>query len=176
MYLTWVTDQSASKRLFFARDPLGRRSLLIHKPTPQQPYFLLASVSAGSDPGYTMKELSTEHIYSLDLQRLGDLQDVCNHLGLVFISRWFTHGDQIGIDFDSCLYLMERKSNNVPSTSISYVSRPKSSKLKLILKYRPRLNRTESTSHSLFRTSPKSIALTKSLNSFLAPWTILYRT
>jgi asparagine synthetase B (glutamine-hydrolysing) len=71
-----MSAQSASKRLFFARDPLGRRSLLIHKPTFQQPYFFLASVSAGLDLGYEMKELSTEYIYSLDLQRLSDLQDV----------------------------------------------------------------------------------------------------
>ena len=75
------SSQSASKRLFFARDPLGRRSLLIHRPTDQQPYFFLASVSAGSDLG-EMKELSTEYIYSLDLGRLSNLQDVRQLLAL----------------------------------------------------------------------------------------------
>ncbi|KIJ68621.1 hypothetical protein HYDPIDRAFT_179694 [Hydnomerulius pinastri MD-312] len=57
-------------RLYFARDPLGRRSLLIHKPTPANPYFLLSSVSAGDDPGYEFEELSTEGIFYLDLNAL----------------------------------------------------------------------------------------------------------
>jgi len=72
--------QVVSRRLFFARDPLGRRSLLIHKPTLNQPHFLLASVSAGNDLRYTMEELSTNYIYSLDLQCLSSQKDV----------RWFS--------------------------------------------------------------------------------------
>ncbi|KIM84589.1 hypothetical protein PILCRDRAFT_6217 [Piloderma croceum F 1598] len=80
---------SASKRLFFGRDPLGRRSVLIHKPTSHQPYFFLASVSAGHDPGYEMEELSTKYFYCLDLQRLAELRDVVNA-------------------FDSCLLSMKR--------------------------------------------------------------------
>ncbi|KAH9947984.1 asparagine synthase-domain-containing protein [Amylocystis lapponica] len=59
-----------SQRIYFARDPLGRRSLLIHRPTPVNPYFLLASVSVGSHPGYAFEELSTDCIYSLDVSKL----------------------------------------------------------------------------------------------------------
>ncbi|TBU35062.1 asparagine synthase-domain-containing protein [Dichomitus squalens] len=62
--------QKASRKLFFGRDPLGRRSLLIHYPSELSPYFLLASVSAGLDAGYALEEVSTEHICSLDLSSL----------------------------------------------------------------------------------------------------------
>ncbi|KAI0271497.1 asparagine synthase-domain-containing protein [Gloeopeniophorella convolvens] len=61
-----------SKRLFFARDPLGRRSLLIHKPSYTLPYMLLASVSVGANPSYDLAELSTEFIYCLDLSSFED--------------------------------------------------------------------------------------------------------
>lgn len=93
--------QSASKRLIFARDPLGRRSLLIHKPTRQQPYFLLTSVSVGPDPGYELDELSTENIYSLDLGRLSDMQDVrCLYhlvlcIGIIDICQLVSNGFRI---------------------------------------------------------------------------------
>ncbi|KAJ6604396.1 asparagine synthase-domain-containing protein [Mycena vulgaris] len=66
----FVYYHAASRRVFFARDPLGRRSLLIHKPSVRNPYFLLASVSVGSDPSCEFEELSTEYIYCLEL---GDL-------------------------------------------------------------------------------------------------------
>ncbi|KAI0786005.1 asparagine synthase-domain-containing protein [Abortiporus biennis] len=54
------------RKLFFARDPLGRRSLLIHKPTQDNPRLLLTSVSAGAQNVYDLEELSTEYIFSLD--------------------------------------------------------------------------------------------------------------
>ncbi|KAH8998749.1 asparagine synthase-domain-containing protein [Lactarius hatsudake] len=58
-------------KVFFARDPLGRRSLLMHVPSPELPYLLLASVSAGKSDHYDFTELSTEYIYALDLRSLG---------------------------------------------------------------------------------------------------------
>ncbi|KAJ7169626.1 asparagine synthase-domain-containing protein [Mycena filopes] len=61
---------AASHRLFFARDPLGRRSLLIHKPSDKNPYFLLASVSSGPDTCCEFEEISTEYIYCLELHDL----------------------------------------------------------------------------------------------------------
>ncbi|KAF8912868.1 asparagine synthase [Gymnopilus junonius] len=54
-----------SDRLYFGRDPLGRRSLLVHRPTQTAPYLILSSVSAGADPAYAFSELSTEHLYSM---------------------------------------------------------------------------------------------------------------
>ncbi|KAF9535815.1 asparagine synthase-domain-containing protein [Crepidotus variabilis] len=56
-----------SKHLYFAQDPLGRRSLLIHLPRSKSPYFLLSSVSAGTHPGYVFEEPSTSSIFYLDI-------------------------------------------------------------------------------------------------------------
>lgn len=69
--------QGSSKKLYFARDPLGRRSLLIHKPTLTCPIFLLASVSAGNDNAYEFEELSTNGIFVLDLDTLREPENVC---------------------------------------------------------------------------------------------------
>ncbi|KAF8922342.1 asparagine synthase-domain-containing protein [Mucidula mucida] len=60
----------STNQLLFARDPLGRRSLLIHKPTPSNPYFMLASVACGASDGYSFQDISTEHIYCLSLSGL----------------------------------------------------------------------------------------------------------
>ncbi|TFK40956.1 asparagine synthase-domain-containing protein [Crucibulum laeve] len=57
----------ASRCLYFGRDPLGRRSLLLHKPTDQLPYLLLCSVSAGSDQGHAFDEIPTDSIFCLNL-------------------------------------------------------------------------------------------------------------
>ncbi|TDL28534.1 hypothetical protein BD410DRAFT_711708 [Rickenella mellea] len=58
-----------TSRLFYGRDPLGRRSLLIHTPTQENPYFILTSTSVGAHPHSSFEELSTDHIYSLDLEK-----------------------------------------------------------------------------------------------------------
>ncbi len=62
--------------MYYARDPLGRRSLLIHEPTGEHPYLLLASVSIGANVAYNFSELSTEHLYSLDVMALKNSSDV----------------------------------------------------------------------------------------------------
>ncbi|KAJ7492876.1 asparagine synthase-domain-containing protein [Mycena latifolia] len=62
----FVYYQVTTQRVFFARDPLGRRSLLIHRPSIRNPYFLLASVSIGSDPSHEFQELSTEMTSNFD--------------------------------------------------------------------------------------------------------------
>ncbi|KAI0036656.1 asparagine synthase-domain-containing protein [Vararia minispora EC-137] len=61
---------NGSRRLFFGRDPLGRRSLLMHAPTKQAPYFFLSSASAGERVGYEVAELDTHCFYELDLGAL----------------------------------------------------------------------------------------------------------
>ncbi|KAH7920081.1 hypothetical protein BV22DRAFT_1074525 [Leucogyrophana mollusca] len=65
-----VFYHGTSKRLYFARDPLGRRSLLVHKPSQAHPYFLLTSVSIGENSQYDLEELSTDCIFCLDIGRL----------------------------------------------------------------------------------------------------------
>ncbi|KAI0095300.1 asparagine synthase-domain-containing protein [Irpex rosettiformis] len=66
-----VFYHAKTRKLLFARDPLGRRSLLVHKPTQEHPYLILASVSAGTDPLYAFDELSTIGFFVLDIERLG---------------------------------------------------------------------------------------------------------
>ncbi|KAJ3736991.1 asparagine synthase-domain-containing protein [Lentinula guzmanii] len=72
----FVFYNATAQKLFFSRDPLGRRSLLIHKPSVKNPYFLLASVTAGSDPGYDFEELKTGHIHCLDIASLNKSNDI----------------------------------------------------------------------------------------------------
>ena len=43
----------------------------------EAPYLLLSSVSAGANPAYDFSELSTEHVYSLDVTLLKDSLSVC---------------------------------------------------------------------------------------------------
>ncbi|KAF9270438.1 hypothetical protein L218DRAFT_848553 [Marasmius fiardii PR-910] len=66
----FVFYSKTTQKLYFARDPLGRRSLLAHVPSAPQPWLLLASVSAGGDPAYDFEEVSTNHIHVLDIQQL----------------------------------------------------------------------------------------------------------
>ncbi|KAJ7630687.1 asparagine synthase-domain-containing protein [Roridomyces roridus] len=89
----FVYYQATSRRLFFARDPVGRRSLLIHKPSIANPYFLLASVSTGLDPASEFEELSTDYIFCLEL------------------GKFFEMGD-LPSAFDSCLTSLPRNSTN----------------------------------------------------------------
>ncbi|CAE6536819.1 unnamed protein product [Rhizoctonia solani] len=55
-----------SQMLYFARDPLGQRSLLLHLPTPSEPILLLCSASNHRDLEY--EEISTEGVYSISLK------------------------------------------------------------------------------------------------------------
>ncbi len=83
-----IEIQSESQRLYFARDPLGRRSLLIHKPSIESPYFLLSSVSAGANPAYDFSEVSAQSIFSFDFRLLkvyGDVIPLSDFMGLFWI-------------------------------------------------------------------------------------------
>ncbi|KAH7345073.1 asparagine synthase-domain-containing protein [Rhizoctonia solani] len=55
-----------TQMLYFARDPLGQRSLLLHLPTPSEPILLLCSASNHRDVEY--EEISTSGIYSISLK------------------------------------------------------------------------------------------------------------
>ncbi|KAJ3545305.1 hypothetical protein NM688_g5640 [Phlebia brevispora] len=85
------------RRIFFARDPLGRRSLLIHKPSSKSPRFLLASVSVGLNPAYSLEELSTEYIYSLEVESLEKATNLVSAFSqcLQFLPRQNTGGTRI---------------------------------------------------------------------------------
>ncbi|KAH9486732.1 Asparagine synthetase domain-containing protein 1 [Psilocybe cubensis] len=81
--------RESSERLYFGRDPLGRRSLLLHAPTQDMPYLLLSSVSGGANPAYDFLELPTEYIYSFDLKSWEPSLDIhaSFHQNLVANSR-----------------------------------------------------------------------------------------
>ncbi|KAK7694458.1 hypothetical protein QCA50_001644 [Cerrena zonata] len=65
-----VYYHKALQKIFIARDPLGRRSLLVHMPNEQNPRFLLSSVSIGAHPLYDLEELSTRSIFYIDVDQL----------------------------------------------------------------------------------------------------------
>ncbi len=77
-----LPSKHALRKVFFSRDPLGRRSLLIHKPTPEIPHLLFSSVSIGFHPQYTLEELPTDCIYCLDLERAVEI-NVSHHTPVV---------------------------------------------------------------------------------------------
>ncbi|CAA7266634.1 unnamed protein product [Cyclocybe aegerita] len=102
-----------TQRLYFARDPLGRRSLLIHQPTHELPYLLLSSASAGANPAYEFVELSTEFFYSLDLRSMITPSGIAEGFGqsLTQIPRASTSPDKL------LAYGAPRKVNTtIPST------------------------------------------------------------
>ncbi|EKM83696.1 hypothetical protein AGABI1DRAFT_124024 [Agaricus bisporus var. burnettii JB137-S8] len=55
---------ATSQSLYFGRDPLGRRSLLVHWPTVHQPCFVLSSVSDGVDD-FLFEEVDTKSIFCI---------------------------------------------------------------------------------------------------------------
>jgi hypothetical protein len=60
------------RKLFFARDPLGRRSLLVHWPSNELPHLVLTSVSTGMRDCHEFVELPTEYIYALNLDNIDE--------------------------------------------------------------------------------------------------------
>jgi hypothetical protein len=70
VYLTKLDDplQAVTQTLYISRDPLGRRSLLISRPTPKRPRLLIASVASASDlEEAEWEELSCQEIHTISL-------------------------------------------------------------------------------------------------------------
>ncbi|KAI5479249.1 asparagine synthase (glutamine-hydrolyzing) [Pseudohyphozyma bogoriensis] len=64
----FVYYQAKTHKLYFARDPLGRRSLLLHKPSATSPFLLLSSNAPSSTYALSeWEELGAEAVYSYDL-------------------------------------------------------------------------------------------------------------
>lgn len=59
-----ICEQGSSRTVYFGRDPLGRRSLVVHRPTPAKPYLTLASMSNGS---HDFEELPADTLFSVSL-------------------------------------------------------------------------------------------------------------
>ncbi|KAI4528671.1 hypothetical protein K525DRAFT_286297 [Schizophyllum commune Loenen D] len=66
----FVYYQHQTRCIIYGRDPLGRRSLLVHAPSEKHPYFILASTSAGAQPDFQFEELPTQGFFCLSLDKL----------------------------------------------------------------------------------------------------------
>ncbi|BGP42293.1 hypothetical protein JCM10449v2_006298 [Rhodotorula kratochvilovae] len=67
----FVYYQASTQRVYFARDPLGRRSLLFHPPTPASPYLFLASNSPGAGfPLQDWEEVACDGVHCYHLNDL----------------------------------------------------------------------------------------------------------
>ncbi|TFK30642.1 hypothetical protein FA15DRAFT_19968 [Coprinopsis marcescibilis] len=72
----FVYYHAGTNHLYFARDPLGRRSLLIHWPTEELSSLLISSVSSGTSRLLNFEELLTDFIYCVDLSQISSIGDL----------------------------------------------------------------------------------------------------
>ncbi|KAI5898694.1 uncharacterized protein SCHCODRAFT_02530840 [Schizophyllum commune H4-8] len=75
----FVYYQHRTRCIIYGRDPLGRRSLLIHAPSEKHPYFILTSTSAGAHPDIQFEELPTQGFFCLSLDSLKDGHGSTDH-------------------------------------------------------------------------------------------------
>ncbi|KAG9000260.1 hypothetical protein FRB90_011867 [Tulasnella sp. 427] len=59
----FVFYQAATNNLYYARDPIGRRSLLVHYPTKERPHVIIASSCNGTAAGYNFEEVTPDGIH-----------------------------------------------------------------------------------------------------------------
>ncbi|KAG9094355.1 hypothetical protein FS749_012640 [Ceratobasidium sp. UAMH 11750] len=87
----FVYFNKADRKLYFARDPLGRRSLLVHLPSSSEPFLALCSAS-NKHTNIGFKEVSTTGIFSISLENGALLQCASN---LVCTPRGRSEGQMI---------------------------------------------------------------------------------
>ncbi|KXN73002.1 hypothetical protein CONCODRAFT_15808 [Conidiobolus coronatus NRRL 28638] len=59
--------KKSHKRLYFGRDPMGRRSMLIHYPTEKLPHFIISSLAIRNPETEDWKEVDPNTLYYLDM-------------------------------------------------------------------------------------------------------------
>ncbi|KAM0755204.1 hypothetical protein T439DRAFT_131232 [Meredithblackwellia eburnea MCA 4105] len=63
--------EATTRRMFFARDPLGRRSLLVHKPNATSPFLLISSCGAGVESGLDeWEEVSCDSVFCYEFVKV----------------------------------------------------------------------------------------------------------
>ncbi|GAA5889240.1 hypothetical protein JCM6882_000684 [Rhodosporidiobolus microsporus] len=109
----FVYYQASMQRLYFARDPLGRRSLLYHPPTPTSPFFFLASCAPGGDfPLQEWEEISCEAVHCYHLLDLkGKSWTVDGKRGL---SSYPRYPRSLGLSEDILIYPFDRLNSSLP--------------------------------------------------------------
>jgi asparagine synthetase B (glutamine-hydrolysing) len=79
----FIYYQASNHRIYFARDPLGRRSLLMHRPTPISPFLFISSNGPSVD--YPLNEWEE---VSCDAVHCYHLLDLKGKSWLVSHGRW----------------------------------------------------------------------------------------
>lgn len=85
--------QASTSRLWFARDCLGRRSLLWHKPTGDEDGFYLSSVSSTIETGF-WEEVPANGIYCIHIDKLiqaSGISKVCMHYVVLHCNNLRSH-------------------------------------------------------------------------------------
>ncbi|KAG8943635.1 hypothetical protein FRC04_002594 [Tulasnella sp. 424] len=76
-----ILKQRATNTLYYARDPLGRRSLLVHYPTAEQPQFIIASACNGLSADYEFEEVKPDGIHCVKLNNIEDAKSFVSEFG-----------------------------------------------------------------------------------------------
>ncbi|GAA5823765.1 hypothetical protein JCM11251_003284 [Rhodosporidiobolus azoricus] len=109
----FIYYQASMQRLYFARDPLGRRSLLYHPPTPTSPFFFLTSCAPGRDfPLQDWEEIGCESVHCyhlLDLKGKSWLVD-----GKRGLSSYPRYPRSLGLSEDILIYPFDRLNSSLP--------------------------------------------------------------
>ncbi|GAA6029046.1 hypothetical protein JCM8097_001567 [Rhodosporidiobolus ruineniae] len=109
----FVYYQASTERIYFARDPLGRRSLLLHPPTPQSAYFLLSSCAPGKEyPLQEWEEVTCDAVHCYHLLDLkGKSWSVDGKRGL---SSYPRYPRSLGLSQDILIYPFDRLVTSLP--------------------------------------------------------------
>ncbi|GAA5859461.1 hypothetical protein JCM1840_004626 [Sporobolomyces johnsonii] len=109
----FVFYQASTSRIYFARDPLGRRSLLLHPPTPISPFFVLVSNAPGKDfPLKEWEEVGCEAVHCYDLLApMGKSLEVEGKRGL---SAYPRYPKSMGRSQDILIYPFDRLVTTLP--------------------------------------------------------------
>ncbi|KAG9041492.1 hypothetical protein FS837_012198 [Tulasnella sp. UAMH 9824] len=78
----WViVNMKSTNTLYYARDPLGRRSLLVHHPTEEQPHFIIASSCNGAIAGFEFEEVTPDGIYCIKFDTIREAEGFVSAFG-----------------------------------------------------------------------------------------------
>ncbi|KAK4050760.1 hypothetical protein OIO90_004982 [Microbotryomycetes sp. JL221] len=116
----FIYYQSSTQKIYFARDPLGRRSLLMHQPTPLNPFFLLSSCSVESDQRIEFglnnwESVPCDAVYSYQLRDLSARHWTAD--GKKGLSSYHRYPKSLGRSSDTLIYPFDQIRPTIPMTS-----------------------------------------------------------
>ncbi|ORY88988.1 asparagine synthase-domain-containing protein [Leucosporidium creatinivorum] len=109
----FIYYQALNHRVYFARDPLGRRSLLMHRPTPVSPsLFLTSNAPSVNHPLNDWEEVPCDSIFAYHLLDLkGKNWGVDGRRGL---SAYPRYPKSMGLSQDILIYPFDRLLSTLP--------------------------------------------------------------